>query len=481
MEIRTIHKLGSPDKNTLFVLFISEAETQMSHPYIQEVLGSNPSEFSQYAKNGHKHLMLWQSQPAIALGLGENPSVESIRKATFQAVSLANDYHKQNLVIIPTIFQHEVYAIAESAFLSNYQFLNYKSSPQENSVQSLQILVENNEPNTIDRATNIAKATCIARDLVNEPVITLTAVELSNRLKDLGQKFGFKVEVLNKAKIQALKMGGLLAVNMGSTEPPTFNILEYKPSKAVNDNPIVLVGKGVVYDTGGLSLKPTANSMDFMKSDMAGAAAVAGTLCGLAAIRSDRHVIGLIPATDNRPGLNAFAPGDVIKMYDGTKVEVLNTDAEGRMILADALAYAKKYNPSLVIDLATLTGASVVAVGSKGIAMMSTATDIVKNTFIKAGEVVHERLVEFPLWEEYAESLKSDIADIKNIGSGGAGAITAGKFLEHFTDFPWIHLDIAGASFLQARDSYRGKNGTGTGVRLLIHFIENLKHYEQSE
>ncbi|MCL4165812.1 UNVERIFIED_CONTAM: hypothetical protein GTU68_033770 [Idotea baltica] len=215
--------------------------------------------------------------------------------------------------------------------------------------------------------------------------------------------------------------------------------------------------------------------MDFMKCDMAGAAAVIGAICGVASLKLDKHVIGLVPATDNRPGGNAFVPGDIINMYDGTTVEVLNTDAEGRMILADALAYAKKYKPGIVIDLATLTGSAVAAIGSGGIVMMGTAAESSKNQLKKSGENVYERLVEFPLWDEFGDMLKSDIADLKNLGPREAGAITAGKFLEHFTDYPWIHLDIAGPAWLHGASSYRGKNGTGTGVRLLIDFISTYE------
>jgi leucyl aminopeptidase len=184
--------------------------------------------------------------------------------------------------------------------------------------------------------------------------------------------------VFNKAKITSLKMGGLLSVNLGSMEPPTFSIMEYKPRNAKNKQPVILVGKGVVYDTGGLSLKPTPNSMDMMKCDMAGSAAVAGTMYAIAKAKLPVHVIGLVPATDNRPGENAYVPGDVITMYNGLTVEMLNADAEGRMILADALAYAQKYNPKLVIDLATLTGAAVAAIGTSGIVAMGTADESTK-------------------------------------------------------------------------------------------------------
>jgi leucyl aminopeptidase len=323
----------------------------------------------------------------------------------------------------------------------------------------------------VSEAVKVAKAVCITRDLVNEPVVSLTAQELSNRASKLGKEFGFHTEVFNKAKIQSLKMGGLLAVNAGSPDPPTFTILEYKPKNATNKKPIVLVGKGVVFDTGGLSLKETPGSMDSMKCDMAGAGAVIGTLCALSSLKLPVHVIGLIPATDNRPGGNAITPGDVITMHNGTTVEILNTDAEGRLILADALSYAKKYNPELVIDLATLTGAAVIIIGNGGTVMASTASAAVNEALLESGERVYERMVHLPLWEEFKDQLKSDIADLKNIGGKPAGSLTAAKFLEQFTSFPWIHLDIAGPAFLASPDSYRGKNGTGVGVRLLTDFI----------
>ena len=267
-------------------------------------------------------------------------------------------------------------------------------------------------------------------------------------------------------------MGGLLAVNKGSQDPPTFNILEYKAKNAKNKKPLILVGKGVVYDTGGLSLKPTPNSMDTMKCDMAGAAAVAGAMYAVAKAKLPVHVIGLIPATDNRPGEKAYTPGDVITMYSGLTVEVLNTDAEGRMILGDALSYAKKFNPELVIDLATLTGAAVAAIGTFGSVVMGTGENKM-DKLKQSGDHVFERLAEFPFWEEYDELIKSDIAEIKNIGGPYGGSITAGKFLHRFTDYPWIHIDIAGPAFLNASDSYRGKGGTGVGVRLLFDFIKN--------
>jgi leucyl aminopeptidase len=310
---------------------------------------------------------------------------------------------------------------------------------------------------------------------VNEPVSHLNATQLSQHIAALAPEAGFTVQVLEKTQIESLKMGGLLAVNKGSIDPPTFTIVEYKPEKAKNKQPIVLVGKGVVYDTGGLSLKPTPASMDVMKSDMGGAACVIGAIYLAALQKLNLHIIALVPATDNRPGGNAYAPGDVITMFDGTTVEVLNTDAEGRMILADALAYSNKYKPELVIDAATLTGAAVRAIGTRASIVMGNANDTVFAALEKAGNETHERVVRFPFWEDYGTEIKSSIADLKNLGGPNAGMITAGKFLEHFVKSPYIHIDIAGPAWLDTKENYKGTGGTGTGVRLLYNFLKKYK------
>lgn len=362
--------------------------------------------------------------------------------------------------------------LAEGLALSNYQFLKYFSDRDKRKSPLEHIVVKQADAIALKMLNARLKGVFLARDLVNEPLSTLTAEALAQVALDAGQASGFEVEVFNQMKIESLKMGGLLAVNRGSQDPATFTVMEYKHKQAKNKQPIVLVGKGVVYDTGGMSLKPTAGSMDSMKSDMAGAAAVIGTMTAIAEAQLPTHVIALVPATDNRPGENAYVPGDVVKMYDGTTVEVLNTDAEGRMLLADALAYAKKYQPELVFDLATLTGSAAMAIGKYGVVAMGTANDEAFTSLSAAGDSVYERPARFPFWEEYNDLLKSSIADVKNIGGREAGAITAGKFLERFTDYPWIHIDIAGPAFLNADDQYRLKGGTGVGVRLLFEFLK---------
>ena len=400
--------------------------------------------------------------------------LESLRLLGNKAYKLLNTEKTAKLTIVGLSKKDDAIPFAEGLALSAYQFLKYFSDKNKRQNHLAELSVVGARKVDIKSLNALIKGVYKARDLINEPLSYLTAEKLAEEALAAGEEAGYSTEVLTKKKIQSLKMGGLLAVNRGSQDPPTFSILEYKSPKARNEKPLVLVGKGVVYDTGGMSLKPTPNSMDSMKSDMSGAAAVIGTMVAVAEAGLPLHIIGLIPATDNRPGENAYVPGDVIRMYDGSTVEVLNTDAEGRMLLADALAYAKKLKPELVIDLATLTGAAAIAIGKYGLVAMGTAGEHTMEQLKVSGDMVYERVAEFPFWDEYADLLKSSIADVKNIGGREAGAITAGKFLERFTNYPWIHLDIAGPAFLNADDHYRLQGGTGVGVRLLFDFLKNF-------
>lgn len=402
--------------------------------------------------------------------------LEALRKAGHQLNSLLKK-EKTTAVFIHNLSDSAdaALALAEGVFLSAYQFEGYKTdekSRQEPVLATISLVGDAATEAQVTELQHVLEGVAFARDLVNAPLNKLNAQQFADRLAEAGDQAGYATDILDMARIESLRMGGLLAVNLGSPEPPTFSILEWKPDGAQNERPYVLVGKGVVYDTGGLSLKPTPNSMDMMKCDMAGGAAVGGVLYALAKNNVPLHVIGLVPATDNRPGGLAYVPGDVITMHSGLTVEVKNTDAEGRLLLADALSFAKKYHPALVIDLATLTGAAVRAIGTEGAAVMGTAEADTTAQLLAAAHRVHERLVEFPLWDDYADHMKSDIADLSNLGKGDAGHISAAKFLERFIEgTPWLHLDIAGPAFLTAPDSYRGKGGTGTGVRLLYEFL----------
>ena len=415
----------------------------------------------------------------VTISPSKNPNV-SLELWRRQGNEVAQWAKKEKIKSLEIVSQYEdsesLLAFSEGIVLGSYQFLKYhtKSEKMKSSLNELIISGSQVSEKEIHDLSVLTEAVCSARDQVNEPVVSLNAEKLSKIFEHEGNAAGVVTEILGIEEIEALGMGGLLAVNMGSIDPPTFTIMEWKPQHLLNSQPIVLIGKGVVFDTGGLSLKPTAKSMDYMKCDMAGAAAVAAALRVAAGNKVPLHLIALVPATDNRPGGNAITPGDVITISNGATVEVLNTDAEGRLILADALCYAKKYDPMLVIDLATLTGSAAMTLGIHGIAAMGSECRDLFDVLKQAGERVNERLVELPLWEEYDELIKSNIADMKNIGGSEAGAITAGKFLQRFVEYPWIHLDIAGPAFLHAADHYRPAGGTATGVRLLSEFFNGL-------
>ena len=397
---------------------------------------------------------------------------ENWRKSGSKVFDIVQSTKDKEINVISKLKKKKTVEFLEGLMLSDYKFDKYLTKKTPSELKDI-YLFSTITKETIEELNAIVYATFTARNWVNEPLSFLTAEKFAEEIKEECEKEGCKVEVFDKKKIEDLKMGGLIAVNKGAVNPPTFTIVEWKPKNAQNSKPIVFVGKGVVYDTGGLSLKPTANSMDEMKCDMGGGAAAAGGILAIAKAKLPYHVIAMVPATENRPGGDAYAPGDVIKMYNKKTVEVLNTDAEGRMILADALSYADSYNPEIILDLATLTGSAVMALGHEASVIVGNAEEADKIKLINAGENTFERVVEFPFWAEYGEKVKSEIADLKNLGGPYAGAITAGKFLENFTKSPWIHIDIAGPAYLPAKDTYRPKFGTGVGVRLLFNFVSN--------
>ncbi len=422
----------------------------------------------------------------LLVGLGEAGKVESetLRCAAAHAAKSARQFKAETVAFTLPDLGLEAdasgQALVEGFLMASYRFMRYKSEPDDYKGAERLVLHSDSQDRVgrrgAERGRILAEAVATARDLVNRSPNDKTATILGKEIEKIGKKYGFEVAVWDKSVIEEEKMGGLLAVNMGSKEPPTFTVLEYRPDNAVNDRPVALVGKGVTFDTGGLSLKPTTDSMDHMKADMAGAAAVIGTFEALARLEVPLHVVGFIPATDNRPGENAYVPGDVIKMHSGKTVEVLNTDAEGRLLLADALSYAKTYNPELTIDLATLTGAQVIALGSEVAAVMTNdmeggeeRLDAIERAGRRSGDLVHR----LPMYPHYAKQLESEVADIKNIGGREGGTITAGKFLEHFVSYPWIHVDIAGPAFIHKAKPYRPVGGTGFGVRLLVEFLRD--------
>jgi leucyl aminopeptidase len=316
----------------------------------------------------------------------------------------------------------------------------------------------------------VAETTNFVRTLSVEPGNKLPPRELARRAKEYGEPLGLTVESIAEPQLQAMGMGGIVGVGQGSDEPAQLIILRYQGSPDPQAQPIALVGKGITFDSGGLCIKPRDDMWE-MKTDMSGAAAVVGALCALAQLRPAINVIGVIGSAENLPSGKSYKPGDVLKTYAGKSIEIIDTDAEGRVVLADALAYANEQNPSCIIDLATLTGACIVALGNLRAGLMSTCDDLAQEVR-QASERAGEKLWRLPLHKEYSDMIKSDIADIKNLGGRFAGAITAAAFLQEFVGTtPWVHLDIAGTAWLDRNSPEMAKGSTGYGVRTLVEFV----------
>ncbi len=332
---------------------------------------------------------------------------------------------------------------------------------------------------SVDWAGLVAQGTLMARNLINEPGNILTAAKMVQTAEALAEKKAVTVKVLEQKELEELKMGGILGVNQGSLNPPALIILEYG-SRYKKDGTVCLVGKGVTFDTGGISIKP-AKDMEKMKYDMSGSAAVLSTMSALAEAKLPVHVVGLMPMVENNVNNNPMRPGDIIRMYNGKTVEVLNTDAEGRLILADALAYSERYQPKVIIDLATLTGMCAATFGDKAIGMLGNDEKMLARVK-KAGETAGQRCWELPLWDEYGEQIKGHHSDLYNIGGEyeqcdpvRLGTITAAKFLQEFVPAktPWVHLDIAGTAWADAPRFDCVKGATGVGVKLLMQFLSD--------
>ncbi|MYK98091.1 MAG: leucyl aminopeptidase [Gemmatimonadetes bacterium] len=317
-----------------------------------------------------------------------------------------------------------------------------------------------------------AEGTTLARDLSNAPGNAMTPRKLAAAARKMAGETGLNCRVLTRKDILKERIVALLAVNAGSEEPPRFIVLEHGEASDGTDT-LVFIGKGITFDSGGISIK-SSGGMEEMKHDMSGAAAVIGAMRSIALAKPSLHVVGLVPATENLPDGKALKPGDIITTRSGKTIEVINTDAEGRLVLADALEYAERYNPTAVIDLATLTGACVVALGYAATGMMGN-DDGLQDRVRSAGETAGERVWPLPLWKDYHDQIKSHVADVKNTGGRWAGALTAGAFLAKFVERPWAHLDIAGTAYTDASKPYCPTGATGVGVRLLLQLVKDWK------
>jgi len=371
-------------------------------------------------------------------------------------------------------------ALAEGTHLSQYRFTQHRTEKEDvderNELETVRVVVFSAElVDTIKRGVrtgeSIAAAVNWVRDLVNQPANYATPALLAEEARRMAKKTGLKFESFGPAGLRKLGMGALLGVAQGSVQEPRFVILEHNQG-AGDTAPIVLVGKGLTFDSGGISLKRREN-MDKMKGDMAGAAAVLGMMQAAATLGIPRRVIGLVPATENLPSGSALKPGDVVKTIIGKTIEVTNTDAEGRLILADALGYTQRFEPAAVVDLATLTGACVVALGNVAAGLFSNSDELAAK-IERASEAAHEKVWRMPLWKEYGEQIKSDVADMKNVGGRPAGAITAAMLLSKFVgEIPWAHLDIAGMAATEKDSPYQPRGASGYGVRLLVQLLRS--------
>ena len=422
----------------------------------------------------------------VGLGKPEAFTIDALRQAGATAATAARRLGVSSVAFVSPAGDVEPgevgQALTEGALLGLYTLKKYKTASDnedKNNLRELSILASGSTPQRalesgVQRGRIIAEAVNMARDLSNSPGNEVHPSYLAQQAQEIAAKTTLRCHVLDVDGIREHQMGCLLGVAQGSEQPPAFIILEHAP-KGSQEKPIVLIGKGITFDSGGISIKPAAN-MEDMKMDMSGGAAVLGAMQALAQLGYPRRVVGLVPASENLPNGNAVKPGDILRAMSGKTVEVINTDAEGRLILADALAYAvQELKPACMIDLATLTGAVVVALGSLATGMMGTDAAMM-NRLRAAGDYSAERVWELPLFEEYSKQIKSDFADIKNVSSGReAGSIIGGAFLKEFVgDTPWVHLDIAGTAWTRENKPYIPKGATGVGIRLLVKALEDM-------
>lgn len=421
----------------------------------------------------------------VGLGPRKGANAERVRRAVGTAVGEARRLEVKRLgVVLPAtlpagLHQAELAAAAsEAAVLADYAFDRHKTQSGEKLKAKPELTVEvyagKDAQAAVDRAVTVAEATNLARDLGNEPSNRVTPTVLANAARDAGRAAGFKVKVMDPEEIRRLNMNALLAVAQGSHEPARFIQMEHAPKGKTKGGTVVIVGKGITFDTGGISIKP-ADKMWEMKFDKAGACAVIGLMSAVARTKLPLRVIGLTPATENMPGGGAVKPGDVVRAANGKTIEILNTDAEGRLVLADALAYSARFKPDVVIDMATLTGAVLVALGDVRAAVMGNDEGL-SDALRAAGEVTGELLWPLPMDEAYGEHVKGEVADVKNLGKGrDAGSIAGGWFLKHFVPdgAAWAHLDIAGTAWASSDPGkgYLGKGATGYGVRLVYEYL----------
>lgn len=484
----SIKKKINNSQNQELILFCSKNAEQIiihsSNSYWESLLSRIPEKnlfsdsgkcFQFYQEGGFERISL------ITLPQNANGDFrERLRRLFVQSAKKIRESEKivfdlLEIDTIEKIFKLEnselIKLLVESFELGLYRFGKYQAKDDPSKIKTAQFACSNKKAQEVlHSSVALSRAALVARDLMNEPGNELGPKELIDVTRKLSKDSEFNYTVLSKSKMTQLKMGGILAVNQGTNKEPYLGIADYSPKNFKKT--ILIVGKGVTFDSGGISIKPSAG-MGEMKMDMGGAAAVIGMLSGLKDLAIASRVVGMTPAVENMPGPDAQRPGDIIRMYNKKTVEVDNTDAEGRLILADALAYGiEKYKPDLVIDLATLTGACIIALGYYRAAAVGNNDEAIR-TLKEVGDRCGEKIWQLPIDEDYTALMDSDVADIKNAGGRAAGTITAAGFLSHFTgNTPWIHLDIAGTAMTDKATGLFNKGGTGFGARLLLEFLK---------
>ena len=417
----------------------------------------------------------------VGLGKAAKATIHDVRKAAGTAVRFAKPRKLRELaILLPTTFETAAAAraAAEGAIIADFDPDTYRSDRKDQSIDSLTVVA----PASLDQKTAetglnegviIAESQNFTRDLVNEPGNRMTPTILSQRAADMAKEVGLKCEVYGMEKLKELKMGAFIGVAQGSDEPPALIVMTYEPKNAQKDGPVLgLVGKGITFDTGGISIKPSDN-MEKMKYDMAGGAAMIGAMRAIAQLKPSVKVIGVVCSTENMPSGRAYKPGDVLTAMSGKTIDVINTDAEGRLVLADGLTYAKQLGATHLINAATLTGAVAVALGQINAGLFSNDDDACQH-FTGGLETSGERFWRLPLDDDYREQIRSDIADIKNTGGRYGGAITAAMFLKEFAeDTPWIHLDIAGLAWQDDAKPWTAKGPTGVAVRSIVEWVRS--------
>ncbi len=411
----------------------------------------------------------------VGLGKKDEISTEKVRQAGGKAAVYLRDMGMSSIALSTGIISSLKISPAcfiEGSLLGLYTFKKYIGEKDKKALDAILVLSEVSKglKDDLHWTKTIASSVCFARDLINTPSNDMTPTHLANAALSL-KRNNLLVKVLEKKDAEKLGMGAYLSVAKGSKEPPKFMVLEYKGAKRA---PLALIGKSITFDSGGISLKPV-EGMEKMKYDMAGGAVVLGIFKAVSELKLPVNLVGVLPATENLIGGSAAKPGDVVRAINGKSVEIINTDAEGRLVIADAIGYAKRFKPQAIIDIATLTGACSIALGNEAIAMMGNNRELI-DKIKKSADKTYERVWEMPLFDEYKEYLKSDIADIKNTGGKNGSLVTSAYFLYEFIGkVPWVHLDIAGTAWLEKEKPYMPKGASGIGVRLMLNLLKELK------